>query len=78
MRTTIRIDGQLLAEARETARQSGRTLSEFIEDALRQTLALRRKDAKASKRQLTTDDGNGLQPGVCLDDNAKLLDVMER
>lgn len=30
------------------------------------------------KPRLMSDGGNGPRPGVCLDDNAKLLDVMER
>jgi hypothetical protein len=38
----------------------------------------RRKEApKAKKTRLITDGGKGLRPGVCLDDNAQLLDIME-
>jgi hypothetical protein len=35
MRITVEIDDQLLAEARAQAAQSGRTLNEVVEDALR-------------------------------------------
>jgi Arc/MetJ family transcription regulator len=34
MRTTIRLDDQLLAEAKRYASESGRTLTGLIEDAL--------------------------------------------
>ena len=36
MRTTIRLDDRLLAEAKQYAAESGRTLTGLIEDALRE------------------------------------------
>jgi len=33
--------------------------------------------ANTQKLQLITDGGDGLRPSVCLDDNARLLDIME-
>ena len=39
MRTTIRLDDQLLAEAKKYAAESGRTLTDVLADALRETLA---------------------------------------
>ena len=77
MRTTIRLDDQLLTEAKRLALESGRTLTAVIEDAVREVV-MRRKDApKAKKTRLITDGGKGLRPGVCLDNNAALLDIME-
>jgi hypothetical protein len=77
MRTTVRLNERLLAEAKRLAAQTGRTLTAVIEDALRQALA----DAKPSKRshppKLPTFRGQGLQPGVDLDDTAALLGLME-
>ena len=78
MRTTIRLDDQLLTEAKRLALESGRTLTAVIEDAVRQVVARRKEPPKAKQTRLITDGGRGLRPGVCLDNNAALLDIMER
>jgi hypothetical protein len=79
MRTTIRLDEQLLAEAKQVAARTGRTLTAVIEDALRQALAGRRQSGtdKRSSVRLPTFRGDGLQPGVDLDDSAALLELMD-
>lgn len=77
MRTTIRIDDQLLKEAKKLALRRGTSLTAVIEDALREALARQRKPEKREPARLVTFDGNGLLPGVDLDDSAALLDVME-
>jgi Arc/MetJ family transcription regulator len=78
MRTTIRLDDELLADAKHLALRTGRTLTAVIEDALREALA--RADAAPAARpfKLITFSGNGVKPGVDLDDSAALLDRMER
>lgn len=76
MRTTIRLDDELLAEAKALAVRTGRTLTKVIEDALRQSLAQRSGDTGGPVR-LPTFSGRGVRPGVDLDDSAGLLDVME-
>ena len=78
MRTTIQLDDQLLAEAKQRAAQSGRTLKAVIEDALREALARRDHPGPATRVRLRTFKGRGLQPGVDLDDSASLLDLLER
>jgi len=77
MRTTIRINDKLLAEIRQLAAQTGQTFTSIIEEALRQMLARRQQIAERPPVQLVTVSGNGLQPGVDLDDSAALLDLME-
>jgi len=77
MRTTIRLDDALLAEVKQIAARSGKTLTSVIEDALRETLARRRKTEERAPVKLTTASGGGLQPGVDLDDSAALLALME-
>lgn len=78
MRTTIRIDDALLAEAKAEAVRTGRTLAAVIEDALREALARRRGEGGARKRiRLPRYRGRGLQPGVDLDSTASLLDLMD-
>lgn len=78
MRTTIRLDDRLLAEVKQFAGRTGRTFTAVVEDALRETLARGRKPkAKRALMRLPTFRGNGLLPGVDLDDSAALLDLME-
>jgi len=76
MRTTIRLDDDLLAEAKSLAARTRRSLNAVIEDALREMLARREQRARTAVR-LTTFRGNGLRPGVDLDDSAALYDLMD-
>ena len=77
MRTTIRINDQLLAEVKQLAARTGQTLTAIIEEALRQMLARQQQMAQRPPVELITVAGNGLQPGVDLDDSAALLELME-
>ena len=77
MRTTIKIDDQLLSEAKARAAASGRTLNAVVEDALREALARRPSKGRDRRRQLPTFSGSRLLPGVDLDDSAALLALME-
>ena len=77
MRTTIRIDEHLLAEAKKYAAESGRTLTSVFADALREALSRRRVLSKQRRVRLRTVKGNGVQPGVNLDDTASLHELME-
>ena len=77
MRTTIRLDERLLAEAKKYAAESGRTLTSVLADALRETLARRRAPGKRKRIRLRTIKGNGVRPGVDIDDTASLLELME-
>ncbi len=76
MRTTVRIDDQLLAEAKAQAARSGRTLNDVVEDALRESLFRGARSVRERPIELPTFSSR-LQPGVDLDDSAALLDLME-
>lgn len=78
MRTTIRIDDNLLNEVKQTALASNTTLSAVVESALREMLHHRRRTVDRKPVELVTFRGRGLMPGVDLDDGAALLDLMER
>ena len=78
MRTTIRIDDGLLKDAKRVAAETDRTLTELVEDALREALARRTPPAKRQPATLRTFKGSGLNAGVDLDDSAALLDLMDR
>ena len=76
MRTTVRLDDDLLTRAKREALERGTTLAAVIEDALRRALV----EPPAGGRPtiaLPTFRGDGLQPGIDLDDSASLLDLLD-
>ena len=75
VRTTIRLDDALLREAKAVAARTGRTLTQLIEDAVREALA-RRTTAERTRVELPTFAGR-VRPGVNLDSMSDLLDIME-
>ena len=77
MRTTIRLDDDLLAQVKQAAARTERTLTSVIEDALREMLARQQGTAERPLIRLTTVSGRGLQPGVDLDDSAALYALMD-
>lgn len=77
MRTTVRLDPTLLRAAKRYAAEAGVTLTSLIEDGLRAILSRRRAPGDTRAVKLPTFKGNGLLPGVDLDDSASLRDVME-
>jgi hypothetical protein len=77
-RTTIRLDDRLLADAKELAARTGRTLTSVIEEALRRLLSPGPGMSRSRRVRLPVSKvAGGLQPGVDLDDSAALLDLME-
>ena len=76
MRTTVRLDDHLLAEAKRHAAESGKTLTAVLEQALRESLARRHAKARSKPVRLKTVKGSGVRAGVDLDDSASLLDLM--
>ena len=78
MRTTIRINDQLLRDAKALAANMGCSLTSLIEDGLRQSLAHQTSGPRQNSVRLKTVAGRGLREGVDLDDSAKLLDILEQ
>jgi hypothetical protein len=77
MRTTIRLDEQLLVEAKKHAAERGTTLTALIADSLREALARRKPSHRGRRFRLRTFGRGGVQAGVDLDDTAALLDRMD-
>ena len=77
MRTTVRLDDQLLKSVKRHAHDTGKSMTAVIEDALRYLLS--RSTVKQPRRpmKLTTVSGHGVRPGIDLDDSAALLAYME-
>jgi hypothetical protein len=78
MRTTIRLDDDILTQLKQVAASSHKTLTSVIEEALREMLARQQETKNRAPLKLETVSGNGLQPGVDLDDSAALLSLMEQ
>jgi hypothetical protein len=76
MRTTINLDDALLAEAKQVAARTGRTLTAVVEDALRESLHRRHRTTRPGV-ELPRFGAGGVRPGVDLDDSAALLELME-
>lgn len=76
MRTTIRMDDDLLMAIKAEAAASGESLTAFIEEAVRRQLAARRAFAEAPRRDLPVFAGDGVLPGVDIDDSSRLAEVM--
>ncbi len=76
MRTTVRLDDDLLAAAKQRAAADHTTLTSLIEDSLRRTLALR--PGKGDERFTIRPFGDAATlPGVDLDDSAGLRELMD-
>lgn len=78
MRTTVRLDDDLLREAKKLALDTERTLTNLIEDGLRTLLSRRKKETRRSRVHLKTVRGQGVHRGIDLDDTASLIEVMEQ
>jgi predicted transcriptional regulator len=76
MRTTITIDEHLLDQVRQAAAARRQTVSQVIEDSVRESLLRRGSEGRATF-ELRTFRSGGYQSGVDLDDNSALLDLMD-
>lgn len=78
MRTTLRVDDELLRRAKSHAAQQGRSLTSVFEEALRRLLTESERHEERTRVELPVSVASGgVLPGVDLDDSAALLDVME-
>lgn len=78
MRTTVRLDDELLTRAKKEATRRKVTLTALIEQGLR--LVLARPIGAGRRPPVELPEcraGGGLLPGVDLDDSANVLDRME-
>jgi len=74
-RTTVRLPDELMRAAKRRAQQTGRTLTQLLEDCLRAEL---RQPTKAPRvmEPLPIYRGGTLRPGVDLSDSSALEDIM--
>ncbi len=76
MRTTLNIDNELMKNVKRKAAEAGRTITEVIEEAIRESLYPNRKEAKRFRLRWVTVKGR-LRPGVDLTDRDALYERME-
>ena len=76
MRTTIDLDGPLLAELKQEAARRASTLRELVNDLLRQAMAAPQPKTKY-RFDWKPHRGGHIQPGVRLDDRNSLFDLMD-
>jgi plasmid stability protein len=76
MRTVITLDDQLHRRAKAYAARHGMTLAALVGDALRARLA-RAPAARRTPVVLPTFKGEGLAPGISLDDMKTIQDAMD-
>ena len=77
MRTTVRLDDELLAEAKRYATRTGRTLTSLIDEGLREVLARGERRAPAKRVELLTGGEGGLRPGIRSDSFSEVLDQLD-
>ena len=73
----MRLPDDLMRDVKRLAVETDRTLTQLIEDALREALARGAQPAPDVPIHLPTFGHGGLRPGVDLDDSAALLDLMD-
>jgi hypothetical protein len=76
MRTTLTISDDLLSEAKQLAARTGRTVSQVVEDAMREAFA--RPAPGRTRRQVDLPTSPGApRRGVDLDDNVAVREIAE-
>lgn len=77
MRTTIRLDDNLMREAKISAAEQGITLTQLIDESLRERLSTRKPPRKRGPFRLRSFGEGGTRPGVDLSDNRAVGDLMD-
>jgi hypothetical protein len=76
VRTTVRIDDDVLRDAKERAAKEGRTLGELVTEALRERLSRRQRRAGGRYRAVTSGEAGPI-PGVDVTNNAAMRDLSD-
>lgn len=75
MRTTLAIDDNLLARAKERAQRRGQTLGQLVEDAIRRELGSSAEVARRAVPVMT--GGTGPRAGLDLTSNRALREALD-
>ena len=78
MRTTVRLDENLLRQAKSVAARQGETVTSLIERGLRLVLAASHRRPPRGRSVLPVSKAKGgLRAGVDLDDSSAVLDLID-
>jgi len=77
MRKTIHLPDQLHRDLKRFAAEQGKTMTDVIQDAISETLMRNCQLPPKKSVLLPTFKGEGLLPGVDLDDNKALRDLVD-
>jgi plasmid stability protein len=76
MRTTLNLDDELMRTLKSRAAETGRTMTELMEEAIRELLARSASLEEGREFRWVTFRGR-VQPGIDITDRDSLLDAME-
>jgi plasmid stability protein len=76
MRTTLNLDDDLMRTLKSRAAETGRTMTELIEEAIREMLAQPREQSGKREFPWVTVQGR-VRPGIDITDRDSLLEAME-
>jgi plasmid stability protein len=78
MRTTLRLDDELMSRAKVHAALHHRTLTSVVEEGIRHVLNANERGERRDEVMLPTSGWTGgVRAGVDLDDTAALLDLLD-
>lgn len=80
MRTTVRLDEQLMREAKALALQEGTSFTALIEDSLRERIARSQRMSGRRPVELPVFRGTGVKEGLdpeIFSDNSRLADALD-
>jgi hypothetical protein len=77
MRTTLTIDDDIVAKLQSSARKSGRSFKEVVNDALRNGLALEAKAKRLPPFRIEASDLVDLKPGLNYDKVEEIFDELD-
>lgn len=77
MRTTVRLDDELIKQAKIRAAEQGITLTQLIDESLRERLSTRKPPKKRGPFRLRSYGEGGTRPGVDLSDNRAVRDLID-
>ncbi|RIQ34753.1 ribbon-helix-helix protein, CopG family [Jiangella rhizosphaerae] len=77
MRTTVRLDEDLMRQVKEYAARKNQTITSVLEDGLRQLLERDRRDVDGPRADLIVFTGDGLHVGIDLDDRSTWAELAE-
>lgn len=78
MRTTVRINDELLKRAKKRAAEEGRTLTSLIQDGLGLILAERKRSPVVEVQLPVSEASGGVLPGVDLNRSCDLEEAMDK